>query len=82
MLTPGRPADVRCASTVRLALQRGSTVQDAAGVLGMMIHATTAKNKVAPPLRKAELKLNFGQGFTSAAESEGLREPVGAEDQS
>ncbi len=61
--TPGGRA-LRFYSSIRLALQRGSLVQDALGVVGITIKVTTAKNKVAPPLRKCELRLLYGQGFT------------------
>jgi recombination protein RecA len=60
--TPGGRA-LRFYSSVRLALRRGSAVQDSAGLVGMMVHATTVKNKVAPPLRKTTLKLAFAHGF-------------------
>src|SRR5207245_9822236 len=46
--TPGGRA-LRFYSSIRLALQRGSLVQDALGVAGATITVTTAKNKVAPP---------------------------------
>jgi hypothetical protein len=52
------PPDLReCAVQRSVALQRGSLVQDALGVAGATIKVTTAKNKVAPSLRKAELTL-------------------------
>jgi len=43
-------------------------VADALGVAGATIKVTTTKNKVAPPLRKAELRLVYGQGFAEATE--------------
>jgi len=43
-------------------------VQDALGVAGVTIKVTTAKTKVAPPLRKAELRLVYRHGFAEAAE--------------
>jgi recombination protein RecA len=63
--TPGGRA-LRFYSSIRLALQRGLLVEDALGVAGITITVTTAKNKVAPPLRKAELRLVYGQGFAEA----------------
>ncbi len=65
--TPGGRA-LRFYSSIRLALQRGSLLEDALGVAGVTIKVTTAKNKFAPPLRKAELTLVFGQGFAQATD--------------
>jgi recombination protein RecA len=65
--TPGGRA-LRFYSSLRVSLQRGSLVQGATGTAGATIKVTTAKNKVAPPLRMAELTLVYGQGFVDVAE--------------
>ena len=62
--TPGGRA-LRFYSSIRLAMERRDVVQHALGVTDTNVKLTTAKNKVAPPLRSCEIRLVYGHGFSS-----------------
>jgi recombination protein RecA len=60
--TPGGRA-LRFYSSVRLGMQRIDLTEDAFGTTGVTVKVTSVKNKVAPPLRQCELRLQYGAGF-------------------
>jgi len=63
--TPGGRA-LRFYSSVRLGMQRMDLTEDAFGTTGVRVKVISVKNKVAPPLRQCELRLQYGLGFEGA----------------
>jgi recombination protein RecA len=60
--TPGGDA-VKFAASVRLRLYAGKAVKDAATHIGREITVKAAKNKLAPPFRKALVRFDFARGW-------------------